>query len=64
MWQYQQTEYKSLCIDMANMEHEMYDHISINWSNKNSNNRFKEKFGSHSRKTFNIFIMKPTILGI
>jgi len=34
------------------MEHEIYD-----YSNK-SNKRFKEKFGSHTRKTINRFTIK------
>jgi hypothetical protein len=41
--------------DTANVEHEMYDYNSNNWSHRNSNKRFKEKFVSHSRKTFNRF---------
>jgi len=31
----------------------MYDYIGNNWSHRNSNKRFKEKFGSHATKTFN-----------
>jgi hypothetical protein len=38
--------------DTMNVEHEMYDYTSSNWSYRNSNKRFKEKFGSHIRKTF------------
>ena len=33
----------------------MYDNTANNWSHRNSNERFKEKFGSHTRKTFSIF---------
>ena len=41
--------------DIANVEHEMYDYIGSNWSHRNCNNRFKEKYGSNDRKTFNRF---------
>lgn len=41
--------------DAWNLEHEMHDHTSHNWSHWNSN-RFKEKFGRHARKTFNRYI--------
>jgi len=44
-------KYKSLCIEI----HEMYDYTGHNWSRRNSNKRFKETFGSHTRKTFNRF---------
>jgi hypothetical protein len=44
--------------DTINVEHEMYDHTSNNWSHWNSNERFKEKFGSHTRKTFSGFTTK------
>ena len=37
----------------TNVEPEMYDHTSNNWSHRNSNKRFKEKCGSQTRKTFN-----------
>ena len=46
--------------DTANVEHEMYDYTSSNWSHWNSNKRFKEKFGSHARKTFNRFATKDS----
>ena len=36
--------------DTTNVEPEMLDYTS---NNQNSNKRFKEKFGSHTRKTFN-----------
>ena len=41
--------------DIMNVEPEMYNYTSNNWSHRNSNKRFKEKFGSHARKTFNRF---------
>ena len=46
-----EVKYKNLCIDI----HEMYDYTGHNWSRRISNKRFKETFGSHTRKTFNIF---------
>jgi hypothetical protein len=36
------------------VEHEMYYLTSNNLSHQTSNKRFKENFGSHTRKTFNI----------
>ena len=42
-----------MCRDTANVEPEMYDHASINWSHWDSNEKLKEKFGSCTRKTFN-----------
>ena len=46
--------------DTANMEPEMYDHTSSNWSHWDSNEKFKEKFGSCSRKTLNRFTTKDS----
>ena len=40
-------KYKSLCSEI----HEVYDYIGNNWSRRNSNKMFTEKFGSHTRKT-------------
>ena len=37
-----------------NMEHEIYDYSN------NSNKRFKEKFGSHTRKTINRLTIKDS----
>jgi hypothetical protein len=37
------------------VEHEMYDYTHGNWCHWNSNKRFKVKFSSHTRKTFNRF---------
>jgi hypothetical protein len=31
----------------------MYDYTGNNWRHRNGNKRFKEKFGSHAKKTFN-----------
>jgi hypothetical protein len=44
--------------DTMNVEHEMYDYTGNNWGHWNSNKRFKEEFGSHTRKTFNRFTTK------
>ena len=39
--------------DTTNVEPEMYDCTSNNWSHWNSNGKLKEKFGSRTRNTFN-----------
>jgi len=44
--------------DTTNVEPEMYDYTNNNWSHWNSNEKFKEKFGSCTRKTFDRFITK------
>jgi hypothetical protein len=44
--------------DTTNVEHEMYDYTGNNCSHRNSNKRFKGKYGSHTKKTFNIFTTK------
>jgi len=36
--------------DTTNAEPEMYDYTGNNWSHRNGNKIFKEKFGSHARK--------------
>jgi hypothetical protein len=41
--------------DIMNVECEMYDYTSYNWSHWNSNKKLKEKSGSFTRKTFNRF---------
>ena len=46
--------------DTTNVEHEMYDYTSKNWSHRNSNKGCKEKFGSHTNKTFNRFTRKDS----
>jgi len=47
-------------IDTANVEPEMYDCTSNNWSYWNSNETLKEKFGNCTRKTFGIFTTKDS----
>ena len=41
--------------DTANVEHEIYEHTSNNWSHWDSNEKLKEKFGRCTRKTLNRF---------
>jgi hypothetical protein len=67
MWQYPQTEisckrkWKKVKIqkfryrDTTNVEPEMCDYTSYNWSRWNSNEKLKEKFGTYTRKTFDRF---------
>jgi hypothetical protein len=38
-----------------NVEHEMCNYTGNNWSHRNSNQSFKEKFGGHTRKVLNRF---------
>ena len=49
--------------DTTNVEHEVDDCTSNNWSQKNSNKRLKEKFGNHRRKIFSILTTKTAMLG-
>jgi hypothetical protein len=52
---------KSLYIEIQQMWNmKCYDYTSSNWSHWNSNKRFKEKFRSHTRKTFNRFTSKDS----
>ena len=44
--------------DRANVEPEMYDCISNNWSHWNSNEKLKEKFVNYTRKTLDRFTTK------
>ena len=44
--------------DTTNVEHEMYDCTSNNWSHWNSNEKIKEKFGSCTGTTFDRFSTK------
>ena len=46
--------------DTANVEHEMCDCTGNMWSHRNSNERFKEPFGSHSWETFSILGTKDS----
>jgi hypothetical protein len=41
--------------DTTNVEPEMYDYTSYNWSHWISNEKLKEKCGSYTRKTFDRF---------
>jgi hypothetical protein len=72
MWQYRQTE--MLCKrkrkevevqefmyrDTMNVEPEMYDYTNSNWSHWNGNEKLKEKFGSCTSKTLDIFTTKDS----
>jgi len=44
--------------DTTNAELEMYECTSNNWSQWNSKEKLKEKFGSYTRKTLDIFTTK------
>jgi len=44
--------------DTTNVEPEMCDCTSNNWSHWNSNEKLKEKFGNYTRKTFDRFTTK------
>jgi hypothetical protein len=44
--------------DKTSVQYELYDFAGKNWSHRNSNERFKEKFGRHTRKTFHRFTNK------
>jgi hypothetical protein len=44
---------ESMYSDKIYAEYEMYDYTGSNYSPWNGNKRFKEKFGSHTRNTFN-----------
>jgi len=46
--------------DTTNVEPEMYDCTSNNWSHWNSNEKLKEKFGNCNRKTFDRFTTKDS----
>ena len=46
--------------DTTHVEQEMYGYTSNNWSYWNSNEKFYEKFGSCTRKTFDRFTTKDS----
>jgi hypothetical protein len=46
--------------DTKNVEPEMYDYTSNNWSHWNSNEKFKGKSGSRTRETFDRFTTKDS----
>jgi len=46
--------------DTTNVEPEMYDYTSNNWSHRNSNEKLKEKFGNCTRKTLDRFTTKDS----
>ena len=49
--------------DTTNVEPEMYNYTSNNWNHWNSNEKLKEKSGSCTRKAFDRFTTKDSILG-
>jgi len=46
--------------DKANVEPEMYDYTSNNWSHWNSNEKLKEKLRNCTRKAFDSFTTKDS----
>ena len=46
--------------DTTNVESEIYDYTSNNWSHWNSNVKLKEKFGSGTRKRYDRFTTKDS----
>ena len=46
--------------DTTNVEPEMHDCTSNNWSHWNSNEKFKEKFGNYTKKTLDRFTTKDS----
>jgi len=46
--------------DTTNVEPEMYDCTSNNWSYWNSNEKLKEKFGNYTMKTLDRFTTKDS----
>ena len=46
--------------DTTNVEPEMYDYTSNNWSHWKSNEKLKEKFGIYTRKTLHRFATKES----
>ena len=49
--------------DTKNVEPEMYDYTSNNWSDWNSNEKLKEKFGNCTRKNSIDSLQKTAVLG-
>ena len=46
--------------DTTNVEPEMYNCTSNKWNHWNSNEKFKEKFGNYTKKTFDRFTTKDS----
>jgi len=46
--------------DTTNVEPEIYDYTSNNWSHWNSNEKLKEKCGRYTRKTLDRFTTKDS----
>jgi hypothetical protein len=50
--------------DTTDVEHELCDYTRGNWSHRNSNERFKEKFRSQTGKHSIDSLQKVAVLGI
>ena len=50
---------ESVYRDTPNVEYQMCD-TGNNWSHRNTNKRFNDKSGSHTRQTFNRFTTKDS----
>jgi hypothetical protein len=48
--------------DTTDVEHEMNDCVGNNWSYLINNERFKEKCGNHTEKTFNRFTSQRIVI--
>jgi hypothetical protein len=51
------------CRYTTNVEPEMYDYTSYNWSHWNSNEKLEEKSGSYTGKAFYIFTAADSCTG-
>jgi len=51
-----------VCRDTTNVEPEMYDCTSNNWSHWKSNEKLKEKFGNYTGKTLDRFTTKDSYI--
>ena len=49
-----------IIIIITNVEPEMYDYTSNNWSHWNSKKKLKKKFGNYARQTFDRFTTKDS----
>jgi len=53
-------KYRSLGIEITNVEPEMYDYTSNNENHWNGNEKLKEKCGRYTKKTFDRFTTKDS----
>ena len=54
-----EVKYIELCIEI----YKVYDYTGNNWSQRNSNKRYKESFVSRSRKHSIVSVQKTALLG-